>query len=192
LFQAVPSCTLFAVSTKTVSAVPSSLTFSPHSLQGLGSSPVLSQHYPENRNFVNRQRDSRRGFSPSGCLHHYRGTQGGTKLRRKNACVASDSKSRATSYCYGPCLSPAEIKSPVFCAFPWWCWRIWAGILRAGERAITATHQRARRAMRVYKRQYLLLFIQQSEKSFIFLILRFRRVLYVICFLLCNSPASQY
>jgi len=92
----------------------------PHSLQRLGSSPVSSQHYPENRNFVYRQRDSRRGFSLSGCLHHYTGTLGGTKLRRKNACIASDSKLRAASCCYGPCLSPAEIKSPVFCAFPWW------------------------------------------------------------------------
>ena len=35
--------------------------------------------------------------------------------------------------------------------------------------------------MCVYERQYLVRFIQQSEKSFIFFILSFRRVHYVLC-----------
>jgi len=163
----------------------------PHFLQGLGSSPVSSQHYPENRNFVDRQRDSRRGFSQSGCLHHYRGTQGGTKITQEE-CLCRKWFEVASGQLLSRTVSEScRNYSPVFCAFPWWCWCIWAGILTAAERAITAAHQRAGRAMRVYKRQYLVLFIQQSEKSFIFWILSFRRVPYVICFLLGIYPASQ-
>jgi len=38
----------------------------------------------------------------------------------------------------------------------------------------------------------ILILLQHKEHCFVFLISNFRRVLYVVCFLLGNSPASEF